>query len=101
VLLVMLMLGAEGGATAARSYHRFNRLRTNTSSLRDHPLNLRFVLWPVAAASLKEWRYRPRLEVEFIPDENGSAQKAHGMRATKAFRDLHKGSRTKYGEARR
>jgi hypothetical protein len=26
-VLLVLMFGAEGGVTAARSYHRFNRLR--------------------------------------------------------------------------
>jgi hypothetical protein len=26
------MIGAEGGATAARSYHRFNRLRAKSRS---------------------------------------------------------------------
>ena len=38
--LMVLMLGAEGGATAARPYHRFNRLRANGFMSDEYPLKL-------------------------------------------------------------
>jgi hypothetical protein len=49
----------------------------------------------------EEWRYRPRLEVEFIPDENGFCTEGTWNEGDKSFPRFTWGSRTKYGEARR
>jgi hypothetical protein len=79
-----LIFGAEGGATAARSYPALTVFAQIL--LLSAIIPSIFGLFSGLLRRLfEEWRYRPRLEVEFIPDENGFRTEGTWNEGDKSF----------------
>jgi hypothetical protein len=80
-----VLLMAEGGATAACSYHRFNRVFARILLLSAIIPSIFGLFSGLVRRLFEEWRYGPRLEVEFIPDENGFRTEGTWNEGDKSF----------------
>jgi hypothetical protein len=71
VLLMLIMFGAEGGAKAARALITTVTVFAQILFLSAIVPSILGLYSGLSRWLSEEWRYRPRLEVECNPDENG------------------------------
>lgn len=77
MLLMLLMFGAEGGATAARALITTVTVFAQILFLSAIVPSILGLYSGLSRRLSEEWRYRPRLEVECNPVENGFRKKRH------------------------
>ena len=75
MLLMLLMFGAEGGATAARALITTVTVFAQILFLSAIVPSILGLYSGLSRRLSEEWRYRPRLEVECNPVENGFRKK--------------------------